>query len=388
MKVIYVADKKPEKKEFLLAEAKQQLEIQGFSNDGHVLFKYANAEQGVDQTFGVNLKKYLAHQQEDPSISRSFLDRYMWTAEEKTDNEPSEGAYIFKPEWRSPKPQLYGKLSEDVVYEKGENIEQWTITYEDAKTNEKAIIKVRFSQFVPELIEFVVELNSIPIDDIKGKDVTVNWKMFGGFDAQKTFWSDSNALEMEERNIRELMREDQTFAGNMYPITSAIAMRDFKKDSNTQVTIMNDRVQGGSADLSDNSTIELIQHRRILRDDGKGVSEPLNETDSFDDLGLQVFARYQMQIFNFEKGKSLQRSSQIQLQDPLQYFFIFDFTVKESAKKLAQEHTSLVEIQKDNFYDQGFYKLIPVAKNKVIMRLENLADRFDISSKATSFINV
>lgn len=212
--------------------------------------------------------------------------------------------------------------------------------------------------------------------------------MFGGFDAQKTFWSDSNALEMEERNIRELMREDQTFAGNMYPITSAIAMRDFKKDSNTQVTIMNDRVQGGSADLSDNSTIELIQHRRILRDDGKGVSEPLNETDSFDDLGLQVFARYQMQIFNFEKGKSLQRSSQIQLQDPLQYFFIFDFTVKESAKKLAQEHTSLVEIQKDNFYDQGFYKLIPVAKNKVILRLENLADRFDISSKATSFINV
>jgi hypothetical protein len=223
-----------------------------------VLFKYVNAEQGVDQTFGVNLKKYFAHQQEDPSINRSFLDRYLWTLEEKTDNEPSEGAYIFKPEWRNPKPVNYGKLSEDVVYEKGENIEQWTVMFDDAKTNEKAIIKVRFSQFIPELIEFVVELNSIPIDDCKGKDIAVNWKMFNGFDAQKTFWSDSNALEMEERNIRELMRDDQTFSGNMYPITSAIAMRDFKQGSSTQVTIMNDRVQGGSADLSDNSTIELI----------------------------------------------------------------------------------------------------------------------------------
>jgi hypothetical protein len=32
-----------------------------------------------------------------------------------------------------------------------------------------------------------------------------------------------------------------------------------------------------------------------------------------------------MQIFNQEKGKSLQRVQQIKLQDPLQYFFIFDF---------------------------------------------------------------
>jgi alpha-mannosidase len=100
--------------------------------------------------------------------------------------------------------------------------------FDDPKTKEKAIIKVRYSALNPEIIEFVVELNSIPIDDHFGKDVTVNWKMFNGFSAQKTFWSDSNALAMEERNIRELMRDDQTFSGNMYPITSAIAMRDFK----------------------------------------------------------------------------------------------------------------------------------------------------------------
>jgi hypothetical protein len=108
----------------------------------------------------------------------------------------------------------------------------------------------------------------------------------------------------------------------MYPITSAIAIRN---GTGTQVTLMNDRAQAGSADLSDKATIEMMQHRRILKDDGKGVSEPLNETDTSDGLALQVNARYYMQIFNQEKGKSLQRVQQIKLQDPLQYFFIFDF---------------------------------------------------------------
>lgn len=95
-----------------------------------------------------------------------------------------------------------------------------------------------------------------------------------------------------------------------------------------------------------------------------------------------------MQIFNQEKGKSLQRQQQIKLQDPLQYFFIFDFKEgKEDAKRLSQSHQSLAALKKDNFLDQGFFKLIPVAKDQVIMRIENLADRFDKSSEV-SFINV
>lgn len=203
------------------------------------------------------------------------------------------------------------------MYEKGANIEQWTLTFDDPNTKEQALIKVRYSPFSPEIIEFNVELNSIPIDDGKGKDIVVNWKMFNGFEAQKTFWTDSNGLQMEQRNVRELSRLDQTYAGNMYPVTSAIAMRDFKNGSNTQVTILNDRTQAGAADMSDNSTIELMQHRRVLADDGKGVEENLNETDSFDDLGIQVNAKYYMQIFDHEKGKSQQRAQQIKLQNSL-----------------------------------------------------------------------
>jgi hypothetical protein len=39
-------------------------------------------------------------------------------------------------------------------------------------------------------------MSEIPIKDGKGKDVTVNWRMFDGFEANRTFWTDSNGLEM------------------------------------------------------------------------------------------------------------------------------------------------------------------------------------------------
>ena len=98
---------------------------------------------------------------------------------------------------------------------------------------------------------------------------------------------------------------------------------------------MNDRPQGGSADLLMNNTIEIMQHRRLLDDDSKGIGEPLNETDSYDDLGIQVSAKYHMQIFDRVKGKSVQRNEQIKISQPLDYFFIFDFQSVVAKPKVA-----------------------------------------------------
>ena len=80
-------------------------------------------------------------------------------------------------------------------------------------------------------------------------------------------------------------------------------MRD--KNKNRQVTVMNDRAQGGSADLQ-KSTIELVMHRRLLQDDNRGVQEILNETDS-NGVGIKVTAKYYLQIFDLLKGHSKQR---------------------------------------------------------------------------------
>ena len=54
--------------------------------------------------------------------------------------------------------------------------------------------------------------------------------MYDGFIANKTFWTDSNGLEMIERKINPT--GISVVSQNYYPITSAIAMRDFSKDSN------------------------------------------------------------------------------------------------------------------------------------------------------------
>lgn len=46
-----------------------------------------------------------------------------------------------------------------------------------------------------------MELSEVPIKDGWGKDVTVNFRMFDGFEANKTFFTDSNGLEMQERRL-------------------------------------------------------------------------------------------------------------------------------------------------------------------------------------------
>lgn len=258
-----------------------------------MLFNYANKIQDFTQQFGLTLKYWKAKQ--TSNYKDGSVEGY------------AEGAYLFTP--KEFKSREFSQIDPDVSYEQGLNIEQWTIKFQDVTTQQFALIKVRFSPFFNELIEFDVELSAVPVNDKQGKDVTVNWKMYDGFNANKTFWTDANGLQMQKRVIN--FREDfdvvkdtkQNISSNFYPVTSAIAMRDIH--STKQVTILNDRCQAGAADI-DKSTIELIQNRRLIQDDIRGVEEPLNERDS-KGQGLKVNARYYMHIFDRLKGQSRQR---------------------------------------------------------------------------------
>ena len=88
--------------------------------------------------------------------------------------------------------------------------------------------------------------------------------------------TDSNGRDMlhRKRNWRPSWNLSQTeeIAGNYYPINSAIAI----KDGFSQLTVLVDRAQGGGS-VAD-GVLELMIHRRLLVDDSRGVSEPLNET--------------------------------------------------------------------------------------------------------------
>lgn len=100
------------------------------------------------------------------------------------------------------------------------------------------------------------------------------------------FYTDSNGREILERRrdyrLTWKLNQTEPVAGNYYPVNSRI----YITDGNMQLTVLTDRSQGGSS-LSDGS-LELMVHRRLLRDDARGVGEPLLEEGS----GLWVRGRH------------------------------------------------------------------------------------------------
>jgi len=163
-----------------------------------------------------------------PNINRRDVADVNKTKAERKDELTGEGPYLFIPEWRDPLPHTYGVLDTNVVFEQGQYSDQWAIIYNNDTNEEKAILKIRkFPN--SDLVEFDVELAPIPQKDSQSKDVIVTWKMFNGFNANKTFWSDSNSLEMLQRQIKDYGNLEDTIAGNYYPVTSAIAMRSTSK---------------------------------------------------------------------------------------------------------------------------------------------------------------
>jgi len=95
-------------------------------------------------------------------------------------------------------------------------------------------------------------------------------------------YTDSNGREMQKRtfNGRSWPNFNQTevIAGNYYPITTAM----YIKDKDRQFTLLTDASQGGSGLTGDDNgkgTLEMMLHRRILKDDSRGVGEPLDETE-------------------------------------------------------------------------------------------------------------
>jgi hypothetical protein len=104
------------------------------------------------------------------------------------------------------------------------------------------------------------------------------------------------------------IKNENTVSGNYYPITSAIAVRDFNKTmkSDRQVTVMTDRSQGASAGMRSRKNIEVMHQRRYRKSNSsKTGGDGLNDMDG-KGRGLQVKETYYMQVS--KTGKSQQRA--------------------------------------------------------------------------------
>ncbi|XP_011300932.1 lysosomal alpha-mannosidase isoform X1 [Fopius arisanus] len=124
-------------------------------------------------------------------------------------------------------------------------------------------------------IEFDWVAGPIPVEDGVGKEI-VN-KFSSNLESKGVFFTDSNGREMLKR-VRDFrptwsLNLSEPVAGNYYPVTAKISLRDVEKG--VRMSVLNDRAQGGSS-LRDGD-LEVMIHRRLLNDDAFGVGEALNE---------------------------------------------------------------------------------------------------------------
>ncbi|XP_011704639.1 PREDICTED: lysosomal alpha-mannosidase isoform X1 [Wasmannia auropunctata] len=179
----------------------------------------------------------------------------------------SSGAYIFRPKETSARNFAYSgsyKIYKGpVVEELQHKINEWI----------SQVVRVYPEE---EHVEFEWLVGPIPIKDKIGKEILTRYS--SNLQTDKTFYTDSNGREMLKRvrNYRSTWNLDlkEPISGNYYPVTSKIALKDENKQLKLNVLV--DRAQGGSS-LQDGA-VELMLHRRLLKDDAFGVAEALNET--------------------------------------------------------------------------------------------------------------
>ena len=108
-------------------------------------------------------------------------------------------------------------------------------------------------------------------------------------DYKPIFYTDTNGLEMIQRKIDKfnyMEMENVSIAGNFYPVTSAISIKDENNYDPNIVTIFNDRPQAGTGILP--GAIILILQRMSYESDKKGMPENLWETESMNNTSFRT----------------------------------------------------------------------------------------------------
>ncbi|KAK6153870.1 hypothetical protein DH2020_013509 [Rehmannia glutinosa] len=170
---------------------------------------------------------------------------------------------------------------------------------------------------------WIYQVGPIPIDDGVGKEIVTQIKSNIG--NNKIFYTDSNGRDFLER-IRDYradwdLQVNQPIAGNYYPINLGI----YIKDKNTELSVLVDRSVGGSS-IADGE-VEIMLHRRLIHDDGRGVDEALNETVCVLDTcsGLTIQGKYYLRFDPLGEGSKWRRSFGQEIYSP----FLLAFTEQD-----------------------------------------------------------
>ena len=137
-------------------------------------------------------------------------------------------------------------------------------------------------------------------------------------DSQSAFYTDSNGREFLKR-VRSYrptwnFTTSEFVAGNYYPCNAMAWLAD----ANRGMAVLLDRTQG-CASLQDGA-LELMVHRRLVKDDGRGVDEPLDEPGT-DGLGLTVTGTHFLLLAPTASLAAQARVAQAQVFAPAQPVF-------------------------------------------------------------------
>lgn len=281
---------------------KLKLIIWGIFHRG-VLSKVANDNGETDVISEWGYYKSWTH---DPKLG-SFFAR------------PSSGAYIFRPEISEASlTVMKPEPSKTKVYESSLLTEVHT-TYEGSWIHQ--VIKVYKDK---DYIDVDYTVGPIPVHDEIGKEVVNRFRT--SIQNTDTFFTDSNGREFikRRRSHRETwdLDEFEPVAGNYYPVNAAM----YIEDDNSSIAVLTDRSQGGSSQRDGH--LEFMVHRRIIKDDSRGVGEALNETDSIEPYppfgdasrrgeGLIISGTHRLIIGDKRSGAKLARRQMDRMFSPL-----------------------------------------------------------------------
>ncbi|XP_030940374.1 probable alpha-mannosidase At5g13980 [Quercus lobata] len=239
------------------------------------------------------------------SVQQSYL-YYRGDEGNQTVNPQASGAYVFRPNGTYPIKSdnkasfsvFRGPLLDEVHQRINSWIYQITRVYKEKEHVE---------------VEFLV--GPIPFGDKIGKEVVT--QITTTLKNNKTFYTDSSGRDFIER-IRDYRKDwdlevNEPIAGNYYPINLGI----YLKDNRNELSVLVDRSVGGSS-IRDGQ-LELMLHRRLIRDDSRGVGEALNETVCISKKcrGLTIVGKYYLRIDPLGEGARWRRSFGQEIYSPL-----------------------------------------------------------------------
>jgi len=233
--------------------------------------------------------------------------------------------------------------------------------------------------------DFDVEwtVGPIPIADGMGKEVVTRFAVpiaTGG-----AWRSDSNCREMVTR-VRDFRpswnySNAEPIAGNYAPVNCAIETTDLGQIKT--LFVVNDRSQSGGS-IADGS-IELLVHRRLLADDGRGVGEPLNES-GVTGAGLVVRGLHRAGFAPASGGAAaaLRRSA---MQDVALFPPLVRFAPGAAAPAAAPPPTVIVSALPPNLHLLTFQSVAVDAAGGLARAIVRLAHLFELGEHPTLSAN-